>query len=108
MESGMIKTSAVLVGLAGRQVVYPSLGAVPEPLRRKVVECTSGRNSGTVVIADQRGRAQINRIARVTPGKPMPRHPVPASQVRLRRYFWLALASILTVGAGAGLLFLPH
>jgi hypothetical protein len=64
MESGVIRTSAVLIAADGVQSLYPSLHDVPEPLRRRVRESTTGRNSGVILIADRRGKEQLERAAR--------------------------------------------
>ncbi len=67
--SGVLRTSTILIASGkGGAEVYRSVEEVPEPLRRKLVECTNGQNSGTIYIADQRGREQIALAIHNLPG----------------------------------------
>jgi len=67
--SGVLRTSTILIAAGdARFEVYRSVEEVPEPLRRKLVECTNGQNSGTIYIADQRGKEQIALAIRSLPG----------------------------------------
>lgn len=67
--SGVLRTSTILIAAGdGRSTVYRSVEEVPEPLRKKLTECTNGQNSGTIYIADQRGREQIALAIRNLPG----------------------------------------
>lgn len=59
--SGVIKTSAVLISADGEDLFFESVGDVPENLRRRMVESTSGENAGIIVIADRGGKEQIAR-----------------------------------------------
>ena len=60
--SGMLKTSAVMIAAGGGQGFYRSVQDVPEPLRRQLLEVTSSENSGTIVIADKAGKAQLTQV----------------------------------------------
>jgi hypothetical protein len=102
MESGVMKTSAVLVACGDSRSVYSSLREVPEPLRQQVIESTSGRNSGTILIADRRGKEEIERAARSDPS-----HPAPG--LRAQRSAWPKAFTIgvalLIVICGAAVVF---
>ncbi len=104
MESGIMKTSAVLIVSDEIQARYPSVRDVPEPLRTRLVECTTGRNSGTIVIADRRGKEEIEKAARF---EQITSSSLPAPRAYLTwNHLWPALVA-LTVGvAGAWLAFL--
>lgn len=63
--SGIVKTSIVLISTGDDNAFYPSVRDVPEPLRRQLLESTSGGNAGTIVIADRAGKEQLTQgIAR--------------------------------------------
>ncbi len=64
---GLLKTSAILIAAGGTAGVYESLKDVPKPLRTRLIESTTGVNSGTILIADRRGRRQILRALRRLP-----------------------------------------
>ena len=59
MEPNTVRTSTILISVGGRTEVYRSLEQVPKPLRRRLEETTASRNSGTILIADRRGRQEI-------------------------------------------------
>jgi len=68
-RSGVLRTSTILIAAGkGGSVLYRSVEEVPEPLRRILVESTNGQNSGTIYIADQRGRERIALALRNLPG----------------------------------------
>ncbi len=103
MESGIVKTSAILIASADVQAMYASVREVPEPLRKRLVECTTGRNSGTIVIADRRGKEEIERT---TGFERVPlAHSLPASSYAKWRRVWPALAALIVGAAGAWLAF---
>jgi len=64
----VMKTSAVLIAAGGERQVYPSVNAVPATLRKMLQDTTSGANSATILIADQRGRREITKAMRALPG----------------------------------------
>lgn len=72
--SGMLKTSAVMISARGGRGFYRSVQDVPEPLRRKLLEVTTSENSGTIVIADKAGKAQLTQVVarRETPPESPP------------------------------------
>lgn len=106
MESGVVKTSAVFIASDGVSSVYPSLRDVPEPLRRRLVESTSGRNSGTILIADRRGKEEIEKAARVE--RPPRVRDIALRDRRNWRRLWPAFVALIVVLAGVWLAFLAH
>lgn len=60
--SGIVKTSAVVIGAGSGNTFYRSVQDVPEPLRQQLIDTTSGANSGLVVIADRAGKEQWTEI----------------------------------------------
>lgn len=77
MEPKTVRTSTILISVGGRTEVYRSLEQVPKPLRRRLEETTASRNSGTILIADRRGRQEIlkslNRKGNVAAGRNLSR-----------------------------------
>lgn len=67
-SGGMFQTSTVLISTGKADLVYHSIEEVPAPLRTRLLESTSSANSGTILIADRRGRKQIARAMRKLPG----------------------------------------
>jgi len=65
---GMYQSSTVLISAGGADLVYRSVDEVPAPLRTKLIESTNSGNSGTILIADQRGRREIAKAMRSLPG----------------------------------------
>ncbi|MCX6621362.1 MAG: hypothetical protein NTY38_09830 [Acidobacteria bacterium] len=64
MSTVTVKSSTIFIAMGGRTQVFRSLDEVPGPLRKKLVESTTGLNSATILIADRRGRAEIARALR--------------------------------------------
>jgi hypothetical protein len=60
--SGVMKTSAVMIAARGERGFYRSVQDVPEPLRTQLIETTSSRNSGIIVIADRAGKEQLTQV----------------------------------------------
>ena len=95
-----MKTSAVLVAKGERTAIFPSVKDVPEPLRTEVIRATSGHNSGTLVIADRRGKEEIERAARLE----LARQKAENERMRMNwRKVIPVFVSALIVGAGAWL-----
>lgn len=101
VASGVVKTSTILISAGSTEGVYRSVEEVPDPLRSRLIESTSGLNSATIIIADGRGRKEISRAIRNLPATatestaadpPPERHPV-ISPLVLR---WLAAFLFLT------------
>jgi hypothetical protein len=60
-------SSTIYIATATHTCVYRSVRDVPTPLRRQLEESTTGLNSATILIADQRGREELIRALQ---GKP--------------------------------------
>jgi hypothetical protein len=60
--SGLFQTSTVLISAGGADLVYRSVEEIPSGLRTRLLKSTSGGNSGTIVIADRRGRKEIAKV----------------------------------------------
>lgn len=65
----VMKTMTILVSAGQAEGVYRSVDDVPEQIRRKLLRSTSGANSGTIVIADRRGREELAKALRMLPGQ---------------------------------------
>ena len=65
---GLFQTSTVLISAGGADLVYRTVEEVPSGLRTRLLKSTSGGNSGIILIADQRGRKEIGRVAGKLPG----------------------------------------
>ncbi len=94
---GLLKTSAILIAAGSTAGVYHSLKEVPRPLRTRLIECTTGVNSGTILIADRQGRRQILRALRRLPGPQQSLlesifGQVGEEQRRARRLLWHSIA----------------
>jgi hypothetical protein len=63
---GVIKTSTILISTDDGGI-FGSIDEVPEPLRERLVACTTGQNAATIVIADQGGRSRIATALRTVP-----------------------------------------
>lgn len=119
--SGIVKTSIVLISTGDDNAFYPSVRDVPEPLRRQLLESTSGGNAGTIVIADRAGKEQLtqgiaHRLANtiesasraITETRAKPAAVSSAVEQRRRKGSWIAwagLVAVLTVAALFALLF---
>lgn len=62
LESGLMRTSTVLIASGGKRKIYNSVREVPEPVKTRLMETMQGVNAGTIVIADERGRKRIDRL----------------------------------------------
>ena len=75
--SGLFQTSTVLISSGGADLVYRSVEEIPSGLRTRLLKSTSGGNSGTILIADRRGRREIAKAMGKLPDA-APRHLVKA------------------------------
>jgi|SRR5579883_2174632 len=57
--SGVMKTSAVMIASGRESGFYRSVQEVPEPLRTRLQETTTGANAGTILIADRAGKERL-------------------------------------------------
>ena len=62
-----LRTSTIFIASGEHTKVYRNLKDVPPKLRRRLVECTSGSNSATILIADRSGRQELARAVRGLP-----------------------------------------
>ena len=67
-SSGVFQTSTVLISAEGADSVYRSVDDVPAKLRSRLLKSTSGTNSATILIADRKGRQEIEKAMRKLPG----------------------------------------
>lgn len=81
MKPRTVRTSTILISVGDRTEVYRSLEQVPKTLRRRIEESTAGQNSGTILIADRRGRQEIlnalNSRGNLATGRSPAKPPVP-------------------------------
>ncbi|MBI5083526.1 MAG: hypothetical protein HZB13_02875 [Acidobacteria bacterium] len=97
-ESGQWKMSAILTVTQDGTESFESLDQMPKVLRARCVKALQGDESATLVIADEAGRAFVQRQAERKPaGDPETPAPRPAG-----RYPWRLVLEIALVG-GAGL-----
>jgi len=66
--SGVFQTSTVLISAEGTDRVYRSVEEVPARLRNRLLKTTNGANSATILIADRKGRQEIDKAMRKLPG----------------------------------------
>jgi hypothetical protein len=106
-----MKTSTILISTDDGGI-FGSIDEVPEPLRERLVACTSGANAATIFIADQGGRSRLPLALRT---EPCPAPPAPVSifsrslqaQVRYRgRVPVLLWAGVVVAGFSGALVWL--
>jgi hypothetical protein len=73
MTSLTAKCSTIFVATRERTAIYHSVEEIPLPLREQLEESTSGRNSGTILIADKNGREELDRALDGLPSQFQPR-----------------------------------
>jgi hypothetical protein len=67
VNSGVVKSSTIVVSSGETTAVYRSIKEIPVEVRRRLRRATNGGNSGTILIADRRGRDEIARAMRKLP-----------------------------------------
>lgn len=114
------KSSTIYIATATHTCVYHSVKDVPMPLRRKLEESTSGLNSATILIADQRGREELVRALQGKPSSVQSRladairarqtrpSPAPSPRRRLSIRSWLELLLPAAIGASLWIFFEYH
>jgi len=65
--SGVFQTSTVLISTERADRVYRSVDEVPARLRSRLLKTTNGSNSATILIADRKGRKEIDKAMRKLP-----------------------------------------
>ena len=63
------RTSTIFIATSDDTRVYRSVDDVPLPLRQKLLECTRGMNSATILIADKQGREELVRALQGRPSE---------------------------------------
>jgi len=63
------RTSTIFIATNDDTKVYRSVEDVPLPLRQKLLECTRGMNSATILIADKQGREELVRALQGRPSE---------------------------------------
>jgi len=66
-SSGVFQTSTVLISTGNADRVYRSVNEVPARLRNRLLKTTNGANSATILIADRKGRKEIDKAMRKAP-----------------------------------------
>jgi len=89
--SGVFQTSTVLISTEGADRVYRSVDEVPARLRSRLLKTTNGANSATILIADRKGRKEIDKAMRKIPGSPQRRmvHSMLSGEERVDPLAWL-------------------
>jgi hypothetical protein len=96
-----MKTSAVLIASGRENGFYRSVQEVPEPLRTRLQETTTGANAGTILIADRAGKQRLTeayerREAKAKAELAVP-PPEPGPVERISRAPWLKWAGLFLV-----------
>lgn len=92
----LLKTSTILIATENSEAVYRSMADIPQPLRKKLLQTTNGINSGTILIADRKGREELSRALGRAPAAWRQTAPVEQTKpVSPSRGWWPAAASIL-------------
>jgi hypothetical protein len=63
------RTSTIFIATNDETRVYRSVEDVPAGLRQKLLECTRGLNSATILIADKQGREELVRALQGRPSE---------------------------------------
>ena len=87
------KTSTILISSGGKVRSFRSLADVPQQMRERLIQSTSGPYSATLLIADEAGRQEVLRSLRGQPS---------AVESRWMRSFNGQPYSVADVGAAAG------
>jgi len=108
------RTSTIFISAGEETRVYRSVDDVPPALRQKLLECTRGMNSATILIADKQGREELVRALQGRPSEVQcrlvenirsrkPENPTKAEKPFILRSVRLWLEVFLPVAAGATL-----
>lgn len=63
------RSSTIFIATGRETRVYRSVEDVPPELRQKLVSCTHGMNSATILIADKHGREELVRTLQGRPSE---------------------------------------
>jgi hypothetical protein len=97
----VFQTSTVLISTGGGERVYRSVDEVPARLRSRLLKTTNGVNSATILIADRKGRKEIDKAMRKLPGPAQRRlvHSILSGQEPASPLAWLTPARRKWLGA---------
>jgi hypothetical protein len=111
------RSSTIFIATGRETRVYRSVEDVPPELRQKLVSCTRGINSATILIADKHGREELVRTLQGRPSEvecrlleslrssqPEPEPNAPQQKSRLQSLRTI-LELLLPVAVGASLWF---
>ena len=89
--SGVFQTSTVLISTGNTDRVFRSVNEVPVRLRNRLLKTTNGANSATILIADRKGRKEIDKAMRKTPANAQRRimHSILAGKSPVDPLAWL-------------------
>jgi hypothetical protein len=108
------RTSTIFIAAGDETRVYRSVEDVPEDLRRKLIDCTRGINSATILIADKRGREELVRALQGRPSdvqcrlvdnirsrqpEPAPKRERAKNHILEASWIWVDFLLPLAVGA---------
>jgi hypothetical protein len=87
----VFQTSTVLISTEGADRVYRSVDEVPARLRNRLLKTTNGANSATILIADRKGRLEIDKAMRKLPGPAQKRlvHSILSGEEAANPLAWL-------------------
>ncbi len=114
------KSSTIYIATGTHTCIYHSVKDVPMPLRRRLEESTSGLNSATILIADQRGREELvralqgrpssvqSRLADAIRAHQARRTPAPRQRRKLSLRSWLEILLPAAIGASLWIFFDSH
>jgi len=63
------RSSTIFIATGHETRVYRTVEDVPPELRQKLMDCTKGINSATILIADKRGREELVRALQGRPSE---------------------------------------
>ena len=99
--SGVMKTSAVMIASGRENGFYRSVQEVPEPLRTRLQETTTGANAGTILIADRAGKQRLTEAYARREARAKAEVSTPAPQTgsveRISRAPWVKWAAVFLV-----------
>jgi hypothetical protein len=106
------RTSTIFIATGEQTRVYRSVEDVPAALRQKLLECTRGINSATILIADKQGREELVRALQGRPSEVQcrlvenirarqPENQAPAGKPSILGSVRLWLELLLPLAAGA-------
>lgn len=67
VTGGVLKTSTILISADQTEAVFHSIYDLPENLRKRFLDSTTGLDATTVLIADRRGKEELAKAIRKLP-----------------------------------------